>query len=370
MKEASEPYEYELMFGKVLYASKGMGNGSAVAGLILAFFAIIIGMCLNTIYLSVEIKTAVTIICTVLTAIGIVLFINSVRKDDAAKKRICFAVFSDHLIIYPTNGEKDQGYVRISNDEIRGYVFRPHDSSGIDDILPNYQNYGKLKIVTKNFVYETEISNISLARAWMHHSLSMEETTDGRWDPPMLRTSSSALNDKGTKKENVYTPSEDALYAGGGVVKKYRLGLAGIILTFAPILPMIVFLTMYDPFSERNTKIIIVGGIIILTGLIVLTVSMMIDSRITKKVHFAVFRDHVMILPSGTDPKRAEYVRVPYKEITEYSFESGVTRSRSYQGELKMVTKRSEYRVDISNIELAREWMRKFVPVPETVQKR
>ncbi|MCL1984694.1 MAG: hypothetical protein FWG58_04790 [Methanomassiliicoccaceae archaeon] len=370
MKNGPGPEADEWMFDGALYSSKGV-NGRSHGGrifTIIIFAAAIIMVYMTGDDLSAGTKTMMITVGAIILAAGIAVTAFLMISDPKTEKKVHFAVFKQHLLILPKSRSKGTEYVHIPFNEIIGYVFRQYDSRSSGDIGHHYQNYGELKIVTRNSEYETEIANISLARAWMHKSLSMEETTNGRWDTPRIEVSSGTLKNKGPKEYD-HKMSENALYASGGVVKKVTLMLAGLFLTFAPIaVLMIVLVSMQDNVHDEMSAWVITCGITILTGIAVLAISALRYSHVAKRVHFAVFRDHLVILPTDGPSKHPEYIRIPYRDITDYKFERSIPYAPSYEGELIVTTKQSRYRTDIRDIELARDWMIKFAAVSEKTQ--
>ncbi|MCL1904822.1 MAG: hypothetical protein FWG19_01695, partial [Methanomassiliicoccaceae archaeon] len=78
--------------------------------------------------------------------------------------------------------------------------------------------------------------------------------------------------------------------------------------------------------------------------------------------------DHLVILPTDGSHKHPEYVRIPYRDIAEYTFERSIPQGSPYEGELVITTKQFRYRTDIKDIELARNWMIMFAVVPEKMR--
>ena len=122
------------------------------------------------------------------TVIGIPLLIFGIKKNSAESQRVFLAVFDDHIILFPTNKPfKDStydprdssGHVRIMYRDVTEYTLY-HYSSTDDNGFRTYQNYGDLKISTKDFKYCTLVDNIENVRKILEGYMPVRETMQRR----------------------------------------------------------------------------------------------------------------------------------------------------------------------------------------------
>jgi len=180
------------MFGMALYASKTQeGKPYWFFGLLIIFFASLVLLILrdNIPNGGVETARTVTIVCIALIAVGIVLIVISSIMNRKIMDRVCFAVFSNHLVIcINVRSYRNPEYVKVPIKDIAGYMFvahRSYDSEDTSRLFPDYHNYGILRLIvrstdSKDWMYGVQIRNIIDARSWMQKLVPVPETLEKR----------------------------------------------------------------------------------------------------------------------------------------------------------------------------------------------
>ena len=168
-------------FKDALYLSKGTGMRFWVAGFLFAFFAILGLVFIRTQKNAPEgVVQTVTIICSVIIGLGFGVIILSSVLGSIMRKRVFFAVFPGHLLINIRAAKKPE-YVKIFYRDILQYTFDAYctyDKGDTMRLFPRYENWGKLKVVTSDSKFETQITNIIGAREWMQKLVSVQETLE------------------------------------------------------------------------------------------------------------------------------------------------------------------------------------------------
>jgi hypothetical protein len=179
----------------------------------------------------------------------------------------------------------------------------------------------------------------------------------------------------GFKRKNQF---DDALYVGRGGGRHSNIAaLPGV---FA-VIALVVVIWASDaksgmPQDLRSLLLWIAIPTLSVCALLCIVI-ILVKDKISKRVFFAVYQDCLIILPTDKDTlKKPDYVRLPYNQIISYNFINATHKSidePGYRTPLKFnygvmdITVRLEngqritYKTQISNIDNAREWLKKFV---------
>jgi len=161
-----------------------------------------------------------------------------------------------------------------------------------------------------------------------------------------------------------------ALYASKGVSN--QLWAVGLF----PLIFGLMFMYYYSEVPSEGIGIEIAGIFLIVLGIAVIVLFLRRSFIVKRTIYFVLFKDHLMLLPMEWPPMGKEYVRINYKDITEYTLKRGVsydmednTSSFPHYDKYGVLTVSAggvKYKTNIKSIADVWEWMQKLVPVRGT----